>query len=161
MKCAYICKASSTRKWWLQLLFYDYYFDFATPPLLPLCISTHPLFHHSPPHTPHKVLFKIDLQESTSFSLPLLAQLQTAAMSLFFKVTLIIGNVKKKKNHIGVDPGCFLKMKHWAETKGACNSVCALWQRKKFQRSPCTQKPRSLSNQGAGAWEAYQELKSQ
>lgn len=109
MKCAYICKASSTRKWWLQLLFYDYYFDFATPPLLPLCISTHPLFHHSPPHTPHKVLFKIDLQESTSFSLPLLAQLQTAAMSLFFKVTLIIGNVKKKKIISGWTQAVFLK----------------------------------------------------
>lgn len=120
MKCAYICKASSTLKWWLQLVFYDYYFDFTTPPLLPLWVSTRP--SPSPP-TPHKALFFTDLQESTSVSLPLLAQPQTAAMSLFFKVTLKIGNVEKI-SHMGENPGCFLEMEgstgqkhreHWTQ----------------------------------------------
>lgn len=55
-----------------------YYFDFALPPSLPLAFLISPL---SPPH-PVKVLFFADLLESTSFSLPLLAQLQTAATSL-------------------------------------------------------------------------------
>lgn len=137
----------------LWLLFLFHYPSFASsrgfhPPLLP-----------HPPH-PIKYCFFTDVQESTSVSLPLLAQLQTAAVSLFFKVTLKIGNVEKI-SHMGRIQVVFWK---WKEALGrniesAELSVCCSVAKEDTAKKPMLAEAQGrLSNQGGGELGANQEL---
>lgn len=143
-------------------------FWFSSPFFLFLLAFLTTLSPISPSPHPYKVHFFTDLLESISFSLPLLAQLQTAAMSLkktnkqtkHFK----IGNIKKKKK-VRWTQAVFWKWTLWrthrAEIKSA-SPVPARRQKKKLQRSPGSQKPRKAFLMKVGGERGTsQEVKSQ
>lgn len=134
----------------LWLLFWFHYLSFASslgfhPPLLP-----------HPSH-PIKCCFFTDLQESTSVSLPLLAQPQTAAISLF-KVTLKIGNVEKI-SPMGRSQVAFWKWKEaWAETWSTELGLCSVAKEETAKKPMLIEAQGRLSGQGSGELGANQEL---